>query len=308
MNRVTLFVGILVGATASSTSIKGRERPPRGDDVSRTMSHAPSLSKTGEDDKRAVRDNRLDEDTALTRARQRCATRLRELDDALHAARRRHDQKELSAKRKLIEAYSAAIARARTENDAGRLRVLRREQREIATTLPMPIKDLDDTVLYECVLGMYGRSIRAERYAYVNLRPPRADLWSDDIQEALRGKITFEGIEYVGTSLLVIARNGWYSIDIPTSGTEFRLNGLMMSAGECELMAGVYSVEIHAHSWGQPSVPGARATVRPKGSTHSIPFVNTGKAIRAFLDQRIDGRRVTEVSGYRPKELDLSIR
>ncbi len=173
--------------------------------------------------------------------------------------------------------------------------------------LPAPIDSLGDETAYQCVLGMYGRSIRRAKYAVVNLRPPNRDLWNEQIQEEVRGRISFEGIEYVGTAKLVIQTEGSYTIDLPQRGTAFRLNGKQMSAGDIKLTRGVYSVEIHAHSWGQPWMRYASAAVRHKISGEPVPFVNTGKAIKEFLDQRINGRRVVEVSGYQPKAVDISI-
>lgn len=245
------------------------------------------------------------EDRVFAQAKETNAKELRQLDDQLEAARRKHARALLAAQRNLLKAYVEAILRAEDRGDKMLLARLRQEKLALEVKLPTLIDDLGDERLYECVLGQYGRSIRGARYPVVNLRPPNRDLWNDDVQENARGKITFEGIEYIGTAKLVIQADGWYTIDIPKSGTEFRLNGQLVSAGDVELIRGVYTVEIHSHTWGQPSMPYAYAAVSKKGSRATIPLANTGTAIKEFLEQRIDGRRVVEVSGYQPKEVDV---
>ena len=248
------------------------------------------------------------DDDELARAKAEHARTIDKLDDALQEARRAHARGVASAHRTLMAAYDRAILRAVDRGDAKAVETLREAKEALAEGIPRPVETLDGEALFECVLGIYGhsRSTRGPRSRFVNLRPPAGDLWSEEIQKVLRDKISFYAIDYVGTAQLVIPEDGWYTIDIPGSGTHFLLNGRFMSAGDVELLAGVYDVEIATGTWGQPYLSAARAAVFHKETKERIPLVNTGEAIERFLQQRIADRPVVEVSGYQPQPVDFT--
>ena len=248
------------------------------------------------------------EDKELANARTAHAKAIADQDDALHRAKQKHSEAVFEAHRSLLAAYDDAIKRALDGGDEATLQKLRSERITLLRSVPQPLSSLPDDAVVECVLGVYGKAVRGEQYAFVNLRPPQGDLWTEAIQEQLRGKVPFEHIEYVATAKLVITKAGWYKIELPARGTQFRLNGVPMSGGEVELTHGVYDVEIYTNTWGQPYLMGARVAVLPKNGTHRISLVNTAEDVKRFLDQRINGRRVVEVSGYAPKAVDINIK
>lgn len=152
--------------------------------------------------------------------------------------------------------------------------------------------------LFESVLGVYGQAIRGKRHPFVNLRPPNRNLWSQEIEDKLKGTLSYGEVDYIGTAKLVIPESGAYTVDIPNAGTQFRLNGHLVNAGDVELHKGVYNVEIYTNHWGQPYLKYAHAAVFKKGTKARIPFVNTDDALEKFLSQKINGRTVTEVCSY----------
>lgn len=248
------------------------------------------------------------EDQELAWAKAKHAAALARLDAALEEARRAHRAGVEAAHRKLLRAHQEAMLRALDAGDKEAVERLREEMRSIQSQVPRSLSTVAGEELYESVLGAYGKALRGPRSRFVNLRPPKRDLWTDEIRARIAGKISVEGIDYVGTAKLVITEPGWYTVDLPEAGTQFRLNNLLLSGGDVELSKGVYDVEVYTNFWGQPYLQFASAVVRKKGTEQRIPLVNTAKDIDAFLSQRIDGRAVVEVSGYEPQPVDLSIR
>jgi len=248
------------------------------------------------------------EDQDLAQARSEHSATIARLEDALEQARRLHRAGVEAAHRKLLAAYQDAIARALSAGDKPAVERLRQEMKEIANQIPRSLETVAQEDVFECVLGSYGQAIRGPRSRFVNLRPPKRDLWTDDIQAQMGGKLSFESIDYVGTAKLVISEPGWYTVDLPEAGTQFRLNGMLLGGADVELSKGVYDVEIYTNFWGQPYLKYASVAVRRKGTEAHIPLVNTAEDINAFLAKQIDGRRAVEVSGHKPQPVDLSIR
>jgi hypothetical protein len=213
-----------------------------------------------------------------------------------------------AAHRKLADAYQDAILRALDAGDQQTVERLRQEKQRIENQVPRYLSTVAGKELFECVLGMYGRAIRGPRSRFINLRPPNRDLWTEEIQAQIGGKVSFENIDYVATAKLVITEPGWYTIDLPERGTQFRLNSMLLGGGDVELSKGVDDVEIYTNFWGQPYLKYASAAVRKKATQKRCPLVNTAEEMNAFLAKRVDGRTVVEVSGYKPQLVDLSVR
>jgi hypothetical protein len=66
---------------------------------------------------------------------------------------------------------------------------------------------------------------------------------------------------------------------------------------------GVYNVRIVTGTHGQPFLPESFVHVVRQGSDQKIPLVNSGAAIQRFLSSKVDGKPVTEVSGFRPQSV-----
>lgn len=252
------------------------------------------------------------EDGELAEAKAAHAATIHQLDDALAQAERAHANGVAAAHRTLLQIYDRAIRRAvdrgdRETGDHETVEALRTEKQALAAEIPRAIQSLGDDVVLECVLGVYGQAIRGKRYPFANLRPPQRDLWTEAVQEKLAGKISFGKLDYIATALLVIPADGWYTIELPERGTQFRLNGKQLGSGHVQLLRGVYDVEIYTNTWGQPYLPACYAAVFGKDTRQHVPLVNTAKAVAQFLRQRIDGRRVVEVSGYQPQVVDVNL-
>lgn len=158
--------------------------------------------------------------------------------------------------------------------------------------------------LFESVLGTYGKALRGKRHSYVTLRPPQQDLWTPEIEAKLKGSLSYEQVDYIGTAKLVIPETGLYVIDVPESGTQLRLNNVLMAAGVVKLRKGAYEVEIYTNHWGQPYLKYAFARVFTKEPKTQIPFVNTGEALEKFLAQKIQGNAVSQVCEFRTRRVD----
>ncbi|MCO6455811.1 MAG: hypothetical protein J5I93_10990 [Pirellulaceae bacterium] len=160
-------------------------------------------------------------------------------------------------------------------------------------------------VWYESVLGVYGRAIRGNRKPFINLRPPRRNLWTDEIQRTLQGTLSYEEVDYIGTACLWIPVSGTYTVEMPGAGVDFRLNGQRVEAGEIALAEGLYEVEIYSNHWGQPYLTYAEVSIVQRKTGARIPFVNSASDIKAFRTQKIDGRRVVDVGDYKPRRVEI---
>lgn len=165
-------------------------------------------------------------------------------------------------------------------------------------------KSAPDEVLFESVLGVYGKAIRGARLPYVNLRPPQRNLWTEEIKEVLEKSISYGEVDYIGTAKMVIPDSGVYTVEIPGAGVEFRVNRHRLEAGDVELKKGLYEIEIYTNHWGQPYLTYAQVAVYKKGTRSQIPFVNTASDIQAFRTQKIDDRPIVEVCDYEAKRVD----
>jgi hypothetical protein len=166
-----------------------------------------------------------------------------------------------------------------------------------------PAADSLKEPVFESVLGVYGQAIRGQRFPFVNLRPPNRNLWTKEIENKLRGTLSYGQVDYSGTAKLVIPATGTYTIDLPARGTQLRFNGILLKPGDVQLQKGVYDVEIYTNHWGQPYLKYAHANVYKQGTRTKIPFVNTAAAIEEFRSQKIDSRKVIEVCDYDLKQV-----
>jgi hypothetical protein len=163
------------------------------------------------------------------------------IEDALSAARQKADemrQREIKAAReKLLANYAEAIAKALA---GGRLReasalTAERQSLEGLQLVKAGVNpnQLDDGVVYRCVLGQYSQ-FGGSQHPVVNLSIPNKSLWSDTIQDKLRGKIDFKEISYQGDAHLAVMNEGDYTCDFPQH-TRVELNGNDISAGDVHL-------------------------------------------------------------------------
>ncbi len=157
--------------------------------------------------------------------------------------------------------------------------------------------------LFESVLGVYGKAIRGPRVPFVNLRPPNRNLWTAEIEDRLKGTLGYGDVDYIGTATLIIPETGIYTVDLPDSGVEFRLNGQRIIRGDHKLLKGAYDVRIYTNHWGQPYLKYAHARVFPKGRKQPIPFVNSGADIEEFLSSKIGEEDVVEVCRFPQKRV-----
>jgi hypothetical protein len=173
-----------------------------------------------------------------------------------------------------------------------------------ASILEPVAQSAPDELLYESVLGIYGKAIRGARHPYINLRPPVRNLWTEEIQEFIGASLSYEEVDYIGTAKMIIPETGVYTVDIPGEGVEFRVNGQRLASGDVKLKRGVYEIEIYTNHWGQPYLTYAEVTVDKAGTDVRIPFVNTAADIEAFRTQTISDQLVVEVCDYDAQRFD----
>jgi len=169
---------------------------------------------------------------------------------------------------------------------------------------PLP-HGLTDDVYFESVLGVYGKAIRGERSRFINLRPPNRNLWTDEIENALDGTLSYADVDYIGTAKLLIREAGTYTLELPGANVEIRINGRRVEAGDLELKKGLYGIEIYTNHWGQPYLKYAQAFVHPKGSDDRIPFINSARDVKKFRKQKIGGKRVVEACEYTLEPVEI---
>jgi len=261
-----------------------------------------------------------DGDQAFQQAREAYLKRITEIErsaqrsveEAIREARKRASEdraRELEAVRvEFVTALNAAIARAIENGNLDRASRLTKERESLAgQQIPAPAIDpmqFVDNRIYKCVLGIYGQFGRRNKFPVVNLAVPSRNLWSEDIQAKLRGRIDFTEINYQGTAKIIIRRDGAYRVELPARGTQFVLNGNQLSAGNVQLKMGVYDIRIATGTHGQPFLPESFVRIFGQETGGEIALVNSGIDVRQFLSSEIDNQSVTEVSGYRPEMVE----
>lgn len=163
---------------------------------------------------------------------------------------------------------------------------------------------LPDAVLFESVLGVYGKAIRGKRREFINLRPPARNLWTEEIQRHVAEALPYGDVDYIGAAKLVIAKAGKYTIHIPGAGVEFKINDQRVEAGVVELKRGVYNVEIYTNHWGQPYLTYAEVSVSCNDTKETVPFVNSIETIKSFRRKEIADHKPVEVCEYEMKRYE----
>ncbi|TWU08754.1 hypothetical protein CA54_39910 [Symmachiella macrocystis] len=230
------------------------------------------------------------------------------VEDAIREARQRaselRKQESAAVRAEFVTNLNVAITRAIENGNLDRAAHLTKE-RDAFDGQSIPASGTDpsqfvDNEIYECVLGMYGQFTTGKNHPVVNLAVPNRNLWSEEIQGKLRGRIDFMEINYEATAKLIIPSDGAYRVELPERGTEFLINGNQLSAGDVLLKQGVYDICIKTGTHGQPFLPESFVRIVAQQNDQEIALVNTGKDIRRFLNSHVDNQAVTEVSGYQP--------
>ena len=230
------------------------------------------------------------------------------LEKAQRQAQKSKGKQLKAARAALLEAYDAAIDRAREIGDPRWADLLLAEKRSFGgggiQAAELDLDQFEDEELYKCVLGTYGRYARETRYPVANLAVPNRDLWSEAIQARVRGCLEPYKLNYRGDAKLVVPADGVYTLDIPGRGTGFQINGIILKAGEVQLTKGIYEVQITTGMHGQPYLPDSYVRIFRNKDELELPLVNTGADIKKFLSGSIDDSPVVEVSGHRPERID----
>lgn len=165
--------------------------------------------------------------------------------------------------------------------------------------------------VFRSFLGMYRNGMKKNQfYPVINLSVPNKDLWTQEIQNKLRGSIPFAEIGYIGMAKIVIPEDGVYVLDISNRGTKVSINGRDTGgSGEVRLPRGIHSVTLSVGTHGQPYLHSAAVSLKHKETGEEVPFVNSWQDILKFTSQRVAGVPVVEVSGWEPsedKEVDVT--
>ncbi len=260
------------------------------------------------------------DDAALEAAKAQFEKNSAKADQDLEVAKKKHADAVAAAKEKLISAYDAAIKRATQKGELEQANGLVAAKKQLldggdAEAVPAvggdlklgegtPIAKIDPKKWYRGFLGVYLRREPRNLHPYVNLAVPNRDLWTEEIQAKLRGKIDFAEIAYEGQSLMVISKDGMYNINFDRLAQCY-LDGKSISPGDIELKKGTYRVKFNADTHGQPVLNGAALIATFKSNGDPVTFVIRGADIRALLSQRVNGMPVAEMSGQALTEVKV---
>jgi hypothetical protein len=158
--------------------------------------------------------------------------------------------------------------------------------------------------LFRSFLGRYRNGMKKTLfYPVVNLNVPNKDLWTEDIQNKLRGKIPFAEIGYLGAAKIVIPEDGVYVLELSNKGCRVAINGRDTGGGgEVQLRKGIHAVTLSVGTHGQPYLHSAAISLKHKDTGEEVPFVNSWQDILQFTNRRVAGLPVLEVSGWEPSE------
>jgi hypothetical protein len=217
-----------------------------------------------------------------------------------------------TAKRQCVRDLDAAIKTTTTAGDldeANRILTVKKQKEADldahGATVAVPTRSSHQSgpAYYACVLGRYytGQDWK-KPHPYINLSLPAENLWSEPVKSQLRGKIVFEDISWRAFAQLVIPHDGIYRIE--GKSCWMNLNGKQVRDKQVdpeniELKRGVYEVELHSGTHGQPYLDHATLRIIDSKTQAWIPFVNTEADIKAFMATGVGGQPVKEVSGWK---------
>jgi hypothetical protein len=157
---------------------------------------------------------------------------------------------------------------------------------------------------FRCLLGSYSAHYTNAPHPFAFLSTPRGNLYSEEMQFALRGRITMRDLHFKASAKVRIPQDGEYVVDTKVAG--LRIDGQPVKGGKAVLKAGLHSVEFSCSDYGQPNLrQGSAAMWTDETRTVEVPFVNTAADIDRFLSQKVDGQTMLEVSGWRPTRDNL---
>ena len=163
------------------------------------------------------------------------------------------------------------------------------------------------TAAFRSFLGTYMYWLdRRKTYPVVNLLVPNKNLWTQEIQEKVRGKISFDEISYAGTAKIAIPADGAYVLDTDRAARVL-INDLTISdigeiKGEVRIAKGVHDLTLEIGSHGQPHMRECSISLRHKETGEEVAFFNTWQDIQQFLGTPIADQRVVDVSDWQPTQ------
>lgn len=261
------------------------------------------------------------EDPILERALSRYESRMKSAEESLERARGIYESARERATEDLLEAYESAIRRATSDGDletANALLAAKKALQQVgepaaplavgaSTDDPALVKVPTykrDSTFFRCVLGGYIEHVARKPVPFANLSIPNKNLWNEEVQRVLRGKVDMASMHYAGRARVVIPENGTYFFDVV--GGKLELNGREVKAGEVDLAEGTYVVQFESSNYGQPSLGTAAVGIySDKEKTAEIPLICSAAEIEAFLASKIGGQPLTEVSGWKPTKGNL---
>jgi hypothetical protein len=155
---------------------------------------------------------------------------------------------------------------------------------------------------FRSFLGVYMyQEDRSKIYPVVNLELPNRNLWTQQIQNKVRGRISFDEISYAGTASFAIPADGIYILTMPDGKAS--INGKPTGGqGELAMVKGIHVFSFSVGSHGQPHIVQATLSLRHKETGEEVIFFNSWRDIQAFLASPIAGQRVLDVSDWKPTE------
>jgi hypothetical protein len=158
--------------------------------------------------------------------------------------------------------------------------------------------------LFRTFLGVYlYKSDESKMYPVINLEVPNKNLWTQQVQDKVRGRIPFEEISYLGTAKIAVPEDGIYVLD--ANECRVSINGMKTGgSGDINIRRGIHTLTLTSETHGQPHIVHASITLRHKETGEEVPFFNSWAEIQRFAAARIGGKPVMEVSDWMPTEVD----
>ncbi|MGI8978404.1 MAG: LamG-like jellyroll fold domain-containing protein [Pirellulaceae bacterium] len=163
----------------------------------------------------------------------------------------------------------------------------------------------DSTATFRSFLGTYMYWLdRRKMYPVVNLHVPNKNLWTEEIQQRVQGKISFDEISYAGTAKIAIPAEGVYLLGTDRAAKvlidELTIKDIGEDKGEVRISQGVHDVTLEVHSHGQPHMRECSISLKHKETGEEVAFFNTWQDIQQFLGTPIADQRVIDVSDWQP--------
>ncbi len=155
---------------------------------------------------------------------------------------------------------------------------------------------------HACVLGQYYMWHKQKLHPFAFVGQPVRNLYTEQTRRTMAGKIDQTEIAWVGKGYIYAPKDGEYLI--VSKGFRVEIDGMFtgLSHGDQSakypLKKGLHEIRLETGSHGQPYIHSAHFTMLDSKET-PVPIVNRKSDIESFLAQTVEGKPITELSGWK---------